>query len=543
MQIHKETFVILDLETTGMRANLHHIIEIGAVKVCGDMVQDIFETLVDPGCRIPKRITQITGITQADVFEMPYAHEVLPDLLEFMGDAIIVAHNCTFDWNFIVSELRQADLPIPANPRICTVRLARRILPELPSRSLASLIDFFEVKTDARHRALSDALATQQIFSKLLHRLEVQYQITRVEAILHFQNKHYRKHPKKQNRWTHVLEHQLKQLPTSAGVYRMLNKEGKLLYIGKARNLSERVRSYFAGVESHPSHIRKMMRQLSNIHWNETETELEALLMESHLIKEFTPPYNKAARTYRHRPFLRVGEVANAEWITVIEHIRADGARYYGPMENRREALQLARAIIALYGETPESFRSPERNGLGLEASRIGGPLTDEGIRRACDFLEGKDSDATEKLLDGIRQASQVQAYEIAAQRRDWLTVLEAVDSRPHFMRTELFNRTGAVVYTLNNKTEVHYMAFGIPIVHVVWPCKTDILIRKKVNFFDFIEKPPPRFRMKHIDAISLFGSWMFRERENISVVPLAPNGDQCAFDQDLMTLLESVAA
>ena len=540
MQIREETFVIVDLETTGMRPDQHRIIEIGAVKVCADRVQDTFEALVDPECRIPRRITQITGITPADIFGMPYIHEILPDLMEFMGNAVIVAHNCTFDWSFLASELGRAALPVPSNPRLCTVRMARRLLPGLPSRSLGSLIDFFEVKTDARHRALSDALATQQIFSRLLHRLEVQYQITQVEALLHFQNTHYGKRSKKQGRQSQILEHRLKDVPSSPGVYCMLNKEGKRIYVGKSRNLSERVRSYFTGMEGHPPHIRKMVSHIHDIDWIRQETEVEALLLESQLIKEHTPPYNKAGRSYRHRPFLRIGKIANTEWVTVIEHIRADGARYYGPMESRREAVELARALIALYGEAPTSFQLPERNGLGLEASRIGGPLTEEGVRRVCNFLEGMDSSSLEILLEGIRQASEVLAYEVAAQRRDWLAALEAVNACPHFLKTELFNRSGAVLYALNNKIEVHFMAFGIPAVHVVWPCDKEVLRVAETKFFSFAEKPPERFTMQQLDRISLFGSWMFREREKISVLPLLPGEASSAFDKRLMKLLQS---
>ena len=535
MQIKDATFVIVDLETTGVRASHDRILEIGAVKVRSDTVEDTFQTLIDPGCRIPRRITQITGITPADIAGEPEVSAVLPDFIEFAGDAVFVAHNCTFDWNFIRAELDRAGLPPLKNQKLCTLRLARRLLPGLPSRSLGNLIQFFELQPDSRHRALSDALATRQILDRLLSRLEKQYEITDMQGLLRFQNTRY---ANRRGNQQHIREDRLKELPHSPGVYRMLGKSGRLLYVGKARMLSERVRTYFAGREGHDAHVRRMIQQVREIDWIQTGTELEALLLESKLIKEHTPPFNRAGRTYRQRPFLRLGEIADAGWVTLVEHIRSDGAKYYGPMASRKEAILLARAMVALYGVSSDSFQPPERTGVALGAVRIGGPLTREGFLNAIDFLEGEASDALAVTERGMHEASRRQEYELAAQLRDNQAVMESVDMRPNFLRTALLERTGAVLYVQKDSMEIHFMAHGIPVAHIIWPCDQEILDAAKAKFYSQVHQPPDRLSLQQVDAIRILGSWMFREREHISVLVLSAGDSFPTFEEALESSL-----
>ncbi len=538
MKIKDAKFVIVDVETTGMQAQQDRIIEIGAVRMQAEVVEATFATLVDPDCRIPRQITRITGIKPSDVIGAPQAFQVLPDFVEFMEDAIFVAHNCSFDSKFIAAELNRARLPALPNKRLCTVRLARRLLPGLPSRSLGSLIKFFELDPSDRHRALSDAIATQQVLTRLLKKLEIQYEITDLEDLLHFQNRRYKRTTANQMRQARVLECLKDELPASPGIYQMKSREGKLLYIGKAKVLSERVRSYFSGTEGHASHIREMVRKVHDVKWKTTSTEVEAILLESQLIKEYTPPFNKVGRAYHHRSFLRLGSIANAGWVTLIKHIRADGARHYGPFASRNEAILLAQAIVALYGDSPDSFRTPERVGVGLETAQIGGPLTNEGFSQAIAFLEGRDPNVLKALAHQIQEASMAQEYELAAQRHKWLKVMELIYARPSFMRTALLDRTGAVLYTMEDKTEIHFMAYGCPVAHVVWPCDDDLFHSSKAEFHARAKHSPERLSVQQVDAISLLGMWMFKELKYISVLPMRPDDLPSEFDATLEALL-----
>ncbi len=538
MKIKDAKFVIVDVETTGMQAMQDRIIEIGAVRMKAGTVEGTFATLVDPDCRIPWQITKITGIKQSDVVHAPQAFQILPDFIEFMEDAIFVAHNCSFDSKFVTAELKRAGLPALPNRKLCTVRLASRLLPRLPSRSLGSLIRFYELDPGDRHRALSDALATQQVLIRLLKKLEMQYEITELDDLLRFQNSRYQKNSPNQTRQNQVLRGLLSKLPDSPGVYQMMSKDGKVLYVGKAKLLSQRVRSYFSGTEGHAKHIRKMVRRVHDIKWTTTRTELEAILLESQFIKEFTPPFNKVGRAYRNRPFLRLGSIANADWITLIQHIRADGARHYGPFATHREAILIARALVSLYGSSPDSFPTPERIGIGIEASQIGGPLTSEGFSQAIAFLEGKNADLLDVITNQIQEASLAQEYEIAAQRRDWLDVMKLIQVRPLFTRTPLLKRTGAVVYRLDDKKEIHFMAYGCPVGHVRWPCEDELFQSFRAEFHDQVKSPPERLNMQQVDAISLLGMWMFKERDHISVLPLNSDYTPSTFNAALENLI-----
>lgn len=541
MQVRDATFVIVDLETTGTHATRDRIIEIGAVKMRSGEVVDTMETLVDPQCTISRHITRITGINSADVFDQPLIEEVLPHFLDFLGDAIFVAHYCQFDSNFIDAELQRTGLPPLSNPTLCTLRLARRLLRGLPSKGLSSLITFFDLDSGQRHRALSDAIATQQVLTRLLYRLEEQYQITEVDTLLAFQYSKYKGHHRNQGRQVHIQKKILRELPRAPGVYRMIGPGDKLLYIGKARVLSDRVRSYFAGVEGHPPHIRKMMQKVQDIQWTKTTTELEALLLESRLIKEHAPPFNKAARTYRRRPFLRLGTIADSDWITVIEHVRADGARHYGPLANRREAELLAEALVTLYGDSPGSFKNPERVGVGLGSARIGGRLTEEGFAQAIAFLQGENSEALTILERRMQHAAKRQAYERAARIRNWLVAMETIHSRPHFTRIALLERSGTVLYPNENKVEVHFVVHGFPTIHRVWPCAEDVFREALAVFHDQMSQPRDRLTMQQVDAVSLLGTWMFKNRDHIRVLFWATEMSLPAFEREMQSLLEEM--
>lgn len=541
MQVRDATFVIVDLETTGTHATRDRIIEIGAVKVRSGEVVDTMETLVDPQCTISRHITRITGITSADVFDQPQIEEVLPYFLDFLGDAIFVAHYCQFDSNFINAELQRRGLSPLSNPTLCTLRLARRLLRGLPSKGLSSLITFFDLDPGPRHRALSDAIAAQQVLTRLLYRLEEQYEITEVDALLAFQYSTYKGGHPYQGRQVRIRKKLLQELPRASGVYRMIGPGDELLYIGKARVLSDRVRSYFAGMEGHPPHIRKMVQKVQDIQWTETATELEALLLESRLIKERAPRFNKAARKYRRRPFLRLGTIADSDWITVIEHVRADGARHYGPFANRREAELLAEALVTMYGTSPGSFKNPERVGVGLGSARIGGRLTEEGFAQATAFLQGESSEAVTTLEQRMQHAAKRQAYERAAQIRNWLVAMKTIHSRPHFTRVALLERSGAVLYRNEDKIEVHFVVHGCPTLHRVWPCGEDVFREALVVLQNQMFQPQDRLKMHQVDAVSLLSSWMFKNRDHIHVLLWATEKSLSAFECELRSLLEEM--
>jgi DNA polymerase III epsilon subunit family exonuclease len=162
-------FAVVDVETTGMRAaGPDRITDIAVVLVHGARRELVFESLVNPGVPIPPRIAALTGITDEMVRKAPDFCEVADQVIGVLAGRVFVAHNARFDWGFVTAEVRRArDLSVMAT-RVCTVRLARRLLPDLPSRSLDSLSYHFALENQARHRAAGDALVTAQLLERLL---------------------------------------------------------------------------------------------------------------------------------------------------------------------------------------------------------------------------------------------------------------------------------------------------------------------------------------------------------------------------------------
>jgi len=184
------TFTVLDLETTGGAPPEHKITEISAFRIVNLEIVDEFTTLVNPERNIPPFITNLTGINQDMVNTMPPSREVLPALTEFLGDSVVVAHHSQFDRGFLDNELLLAGMETINNADLCTSRLARRILPWLPSKSLGNLAVFFGIEITDRHRAAGDAFATCRLLLILLDYLR-ERGIETLEEVLLFQYGEY----------------------------------------------------------------------------------------------------------------------------------------------------------------------------------------------------------------------------------------------------------------------------------------------------------------------------------------------------------------
>ncbi len=163
-----QEYVIVDLETTGLSKERHKITEIAAVKVKDNNIVDKFETLVNPEEPIPPFITKLTGINDEMVQDSPTISEALPKFLDFLGDAVFVAHNASFDMGFITHNVQKHLQQQVKNDVLCTLQLARKLLPDLPNKKLKTLCSHFDVTNETAHRAMSDVKATYQVFTSML---------------------------------------------------------------------------------------------------------------------------------------------------------------------------------------------------------------------------------------------------------------------------------------------------------------------------------------------------------------------------------------
>lgn len=181
------TFVVVDVETTGLSPVSDRMTEIAMMKVKNSVLVDEFSTLINPLIPIPPEITTLTGINNTMVQDAPPAREVMPYVAEFLGDAVFVAHNAPFDWGFVSeSALRERGIGLD-NPQICTVKLSKKILPHLPSKSLGPVTQALGITIPERHRASGDAYATALVLVKYLSFVQKKHDIHTVGELLKFQ--------------------------------------------------------------------------------------------------------------------------------------------------------------------------------------------------------------------------------------------------------------------------------------------------------------------------------------------------------------------
>ncbi len=345
----RRPLVVTDTETTGTDPRRNRIIEIGATRIVDGVEPISFSKLIDPGESIPYRITRLTGITTAMVFGQHPADVVVPEYFEFLGDGVLVAHNLAFDRGFLNGERERLGLGPMENPGMCTLRLARRLLPGLRSKSLGSLARFFRIASHGRHRALRDVEITAAVLERLMAIAAEEHGVTDVDELLEMQTRTYSRINPFSKHILSIRRDILPGLPDEPGVYRMLDGRNRVLYIGKAKVLSRRVRSYFNAIEAHPPRIRQLVGKLRNVEWIITDTELEALLLEARLIRELDPPFNRAQKRSIARPYLRISVADPFPRITSHAFPKEDEAEYYGPFRSRTEARSIIEIIESYF--------------------------------------------------------------------------------------------------------------------------------------------------------------------------------------------------
>ncbi len=169
LRLDKAGFVVFDLETTGAKAPPCRITEIGACRILNGEIVSKFHTLINPEEPIPEFITALTGIDDSMVKNAPVFGEVVSSFLEFVGDAVLVAHNSPFDMGFLDFEIgRVFENYRLSNPSLCTVQLSRRLFPQIENHKLNTVAKHFSIELINHHRAEHDAVATAGIFLNLL---------------------------------------------------------------------------------------------------------------------------------------------------------------------------------------------------------------------------------------------------------------------------------------------------------------------------------------------------------------------------------------
>ena len=327
MLLEDATFVVVDLETTGLRPGSSAICEIGAVRIRALEREETFQTLVDPGRPIGPVVASLTGLRDADVCGAPSPLAAVRRFLDFAGDAVLVAHNARFDLAFLDRETELITGRRLASAVVDTVGLARRVLTgRTPRFSLASLAYFFGTAARPCHRALPDAEATGEILLALVGLAQERGARTVADLSALAATRTRRVHDKRSLAFG---------APQRPGVYLFRDRHDQVLYVGRARDLRARLRSYFRSDRQRPA-VEAALSALVRVEWRVLGSELEAALEELRLLRELRPPANKrGTRPDRHAYLRRRGD----GWVC------SSKPSPLGPLRSRRLARLAARAL------------------------------------------------------------------------------------------------------------------------------------------------------------------------------------------------------
>lgn len=422
------TFVVVDLETTGGRAGVDVITEIGAVKIrCGVVLGEL-ATLVDAGQPVPPMITELTGISSAMLVGAPSVRTVLPSFLEFAAGAVLVAHNAPFDIGFLRAACERQQVAWPRPPVLCTVKLARRVLnrQEAPSVRLSALAELFATTATPNHRALHDARATVEVLHALLERVG-NLGVHSLEELLAF----LPEVTAGQRRKRGLAEH----LPNAPGVYLFRGPGEEVLYVGTSTDLRRRVRSYFTGAETR-RRIREMVAIAVRVDHVVCTHELEAGVRELRLLGAHAPPYNRRSK-FPHRGWWVVLTDEAFPRLSVVRTARAGALGPFPSHGGARDAAELLAEVAGVRTCTLRiAARDPHSDPCArYEMRRCAAPCA--GLQSAAEYAEapaqvnglivGSDDTLLHRLQQRLAALAAAGRFEVAATARDRMGALLGV--------------------------------------------------------------------------------------------------------------------
>lgn len=524
IQFESAEYSVIDFETTGVSPLRDRVIEVGIVKVKNGKITDTFSSFVNPQMPIPYYITSLTGITENDVHDAPFFEDIVRQIIEFIGDSVLTAHNMSFDFGFLKNELQRAEYEVPGNPTLCTLKLARKLFPDLPSKSLGKVVKHLKLRHRDVHRGLGDAMATAKVLTKMFGILKEEHGLETVSDLISFQGT-----PAAKTGFRIIkkkMAEDLGSLPDEPGVYFFRDAKDKIIYIGKAKSLRTRVRNYF--LSNAPRKTKEIVRKASRIGYQITNSELTALLAEAELIKIHNPHYNKLLKNYSRNYFIRIKTDHPFPVAEVSSAFDFDGNEYYGPYPNRETASNLVAIIDKTFRlrECTEKELKKKRPCYLRDIQRCLAPCVEKGIEDAyreeilhmVEFLSGQNQSAVNRLLGKMKEFAENQKYEEAAEIRDVVNQILNQLNRSSILQEPI------------NKASVLIEINGYKKADMIMLIEGKIFIRNhfvdKKDYFhtalnDYFEGAVNLFKMleeKDLEQLKISLSWLVKNRNSIKI-------------------------
>ncbi len=343
--MHNAPMVFVDIETNGKMGIQGRIIEIGVIRVEQGEITEIYQSLVNPGGNIPTSIEQLTGISNNDLVHAPYFDEISEKLKDLFSGAIFVAHNVRFDYSFLKSHFKATGYDY--KPKLfCTVRMSRALYPNHRGHSLEKIIQRHGIQTSSRHRAYDDAKAM--------------YDFTQLAISEHgidaFEN-NLLNQLKTRSLPPNVDQSTVENLPSQPGIYIFNDERGSPLYIGKSVNIRERVKSHFTS-DTRIIKEMKLAQRSYSIDFEVTDTEIEALLLESAKVKELSPLLNRKLRRKTQQSILKKSNNENNYATITVEsqdlNDNTDITNIYGVYTSRAKAKKRLEELTKTFSLCPK---------------------------------------------------------------------------------------------------------------------------------------------------------------------------------------------
>ncbi len=554
-------FVVLDVETTGLKPTQQRVIEVALIRVSPHGAPIRWSSLVNPGRPVPAYISQKVGIDDAMVADAPEFRSIAPTIVEIVEELPVVGHNIAFDLSFINTELMRCGLPRLVNTPIDTLTLTSQLVAEARRLNLADVARAMGIDSRTSHRAMPDAETTLEVFRLLLMRAREKGLSTLDDLLRTSASARPSSRVRKPvGRASSILDRSyLTDIPHAPGVYIMRDKDDRVLYVGKAKDLRKRVGSYYSQPLGYTRKMDGLLETLARIQVEVVGSELEALILESQLIRRYRPRYNTVQRNAEQYVYVKV-DISNP-WprVTTCRDRADDGALYFGPFKSSsraRDAVELVNDVLPLR-TCRRSFADKRSYGspcLELELHRCLGPCVGRAdaevyrglIRDVVAFFEGDTSRMIARLHAKLQDTVTTLDFERAARLRDRIRQVERLAKEQHLLDGAGRYQHALLVLpsTEPDKREVWYLLKGRRWGQLTVEAsdRADTLAGRLEPIAERAKQGAGAFVPDHhaVDELTILARWMRRTPEHPALISV---DDRPLLDAARMVLAVDLAA
>jgi DNA polymerase III epsilon subunit family exonuclease len=532
-------FVAIDVETTGLQPLRQRVIEIALIRFEGGQIADRFSTLVNPDRRIPAFISKLTGIDNTLVDDAPPFAEIAETVETFIDGGLLVGHNVGFDINFLNAELSRCGRRQLVNERLDVMGLAARLIPGLRRPNLDKAALQLGLTPRKIHRAEVDAELAATVALHLAARAN-DLGIDTVDRLRAIGRPASFPVGDGKTRGSSYLDRSiLASIPKRPGVYLMRDRHGTIIYVGKAKNLRDRVATYFSQPLGYTRKMDGLIESVAKIDVEETGSELAALLLESQLIRRYQPRYNVVMRASEQYPYIRV-DIANP-WprVTMSKARKDDGAVYLGPFKNRR-SVQIAIDLVNNHfplrtcSRTFKNARSYGSPCIQLDLGKCLGPCVgradrDEYMRYTREvvaFLGGESELMLDRLHQQLESSALTLDFERARQLRNSIQLLQSLIGSHVRLKRAVRPEASIVVQP---GVELASRAVMLVVRGRIWSSTSitqqtepeDLSTRLASSWSRYVENGMAEIDHQTLDDVIILSRWMDRATGSPCIIPL----------------------